>query len=174
MKYIKLFEQYNKNLQPYEGWELGLIKAWGHVLYLAYHNLPIHIEKKISDIEFREVMIDYYKNSDDDEDLQDWMADEPPTMNKGYAVFDKNRITNCFEQISNKIIIEEPLIVYRSSEFEQEGWNSYSTKKGGYYGIEREYLLPIGTNIINADNIADQNEVILNLSRKQLTDYLTK
>lgn len=73
MKWIKLFEQFKIENQPYEEWELGLIKAWGGVLYLAYHDLPENINKKVSLDVFKSEMKNYYRNADNDEDLQDWI-----------------------------------------------------------------------------------------------------
>lgn len=99
------------------------------------------------------------------------LSDGPPTLNKGMALFDKNRIDQVFTEIANKIKLTTPLTVYRSSDNEEDGWNSYTTKPGEYSGTERKYLLPIGKNIINAHKIADNNEIILNLSKHELIDY---
>ena len=58
MKYIKLFEHFNKAYKPYDEWELGLIKAWGHVLFLGYHNITENIDKKVDINLFKETFVD--------------------------------------------------------------------------------------------------------------------
>ena len=62
----------------YDIWELGLIKAWGQLLYLSYHNIPDSISNIVDEKTTKQVFEDYYKNPDSNEDLQDWMSDEPP------------------------------------------------------------------------------------------------
>jgi hypothetical protein len=112
----------------YDIWELGLIKAWGQLLYLSYHNIPDSISNIVDEKTTKQVFEDYYKNADSNEDLQDWMSDEPPTMNKGVAVFDKNRLSQMMSSIANKTKLQEPLIVYRYEDTSYEqGWNSYTT-----------------------------------------------
>jgi hypothetical protein len=176
IKLIKLFENFKIENTSYDVWELGLIKAWGGLLYLSYHGLSENISKKVSLDEFKHEMENYYNNADSDEDLQDWMSDCPPTLNGGYALLDKNRINQCFTNIANKIILTTPLIVYRNSNKQESDWNSYTTIENNisYSGTQRKYLLPIGKSIINAHKIADNNEVILNLSNQELKEYEIK
>lgn len=48
-------------------------------------------------------MLEYFKESDDNEDMQDWMSDTPPTLDKGkYSLFNENRIDKAFTEIANK------------------------------------------------------------------------
>ena len=164
----------------YENWELGLIKAWGQLLYLSYHNIPNSISKIVDEDTTKKVFEDYYKNADSDEDLQDWMSDEPPTMNKGFAIFDKNRLSKMMEFVAKKTRLEEPLLVYRYEDTSYEqGWNSYTTNindaaYGGNGMSIVSYTIPKAYPVIFADKIADKNEVIINLSSQDKTKFLNK
>jgi hypothetical protein len=165
----------------YDGWEKGIIMAWGHVLYLAFHDTPSRIEKIVSEKETRDMFLRYFNESKNDEDMQDWMGENPPTMNRGYALYDKNRLSNMMSNMANKTKLTKPLRVYRtSSDDSQEGWNSYTTNEGGEYSLgtqvgsdskQEQYELPIGYPVIFADGIADENEVILNLSQNDKMKY---
>jgi hypothetical protein len=160
----------------YEDWEKGVVKAWGHVLYLGYHDVPTKISKIVDEETTKEIFKDYYKNSDDDYDLQDWMSNNPPTMDNGFAVFDKDRLSRILSSIANKTKITEPLIIYRYEDTSYDtGWNSYTTNKdAGYPGEKKSYTIPIGYPVIFADGIADNNEVIINLGSKEKSDFLNK
>ena len=164
----------------YDIWELGLIKAWGQLLYLSYHNIPDSISNIVDEKTTKQVFEEYYKNADSDEDLQDWMSDEPPTMNKGVAVFDKNRLSQMMSSIANKTRLQEPLIVYRYEDTSYEqGWNSYTTdiNDASYAGPSRSmvsYTIPKGHPVIFADKVADSGEVIINLSSSEKAKYINK
>jgi len=158
---------------PYLEFELGLIKAWGHVLYLGYHDLQITIKNMVPLEETKKVFTEYFREADDDEDLQDWMSNTPPTINS-IAVFDKSRINKIFEDIANKTKLKEPLIIYHYSKKHLAGWNSYTTKEEPSYGndsIKRTYELPIGFPVIFTFGYADNNEVIVNLNSTQLKEF---
>ena len=154
----------------YEDWEKGLIKAWGDLLYLSYHDIPNTISNIVDEATTRKVFYDYYKDGDTDEDLQDWMSDAPPTMNRGVAVFDKNRLSKMLSVIANKTKTEEPIKVYRFEDRDYEpGWNSYTTDPDisdpvGNNRSRKSYNIPVGYPVVFASGLADQDEVILNLS----------
>ena len=183
MRHIKIFESFaNGNLpqqqSKYEKWEKGVIKAWGQLLYLSYHNIPDTISKIVGEKTTKEIFAEYYEQADSDEDLQDWMSDEPPTMNNGFALFDKNRLSQMMATIANKTKLEEPLIAYRYDDTNYEnGWNSYTTdiNTAIYAGKERTmatYILPVGYPVIFADGIADKDEVIINMSAQDKSKFL--
>ena len=164
----------------YDTWELGLIKAWGHLLYLSYHNIPDTISKIVDEKITKKTFEEYYRNADSDEDLQDWMSDEPPTMNKGVAVFDKNRLFQMMTSVANKTKLQDPVIIYRydNTNYDQ-GWNSYTVNKnestyGGKDRTMRSYTLPKGYPVIFADGIADDDEVIVNLSAAEKAKFINK
>jgi hypothetical protein len=183
MNLVKLLKEVISQSQQqskYENWEKGVIKAWGQLLYLSYHNIPNTILKIVDEKTTKKVFEEYYEQADSDEDLQDWMSDEPPTMNKGFAVFDKNRISQMMSSIANKTKLEEPLTVYRYDDTSYEnGWNSYTTNINDavYAGKTRtmaSYILPVGYPVIFADDIADKDEVIVNMSAQDKSKFLSK
>jgi hypothetical protein len=162
----------------YEDFEKGLIKAWGDLLYLSYHELPNSISKIVDYDTTVEVFEDYYKNADEDEDFQDWMSDSPPTMNRGFAAFDKNRLSSMLTNIANKTKTKDILTIYRYEDTtHDDGWNSYTTNMDAFYrGPEskKSYNIPQGFPVIFADGLADDDEVIVNLSKKDKDIFLVK
>ena len=183
---ICLFEDFDgsglqRSMQRrYEEWERGLIKAWGHVLYLGYHDVPEYIGDKVDERTFREVFLDYYLHGDEDEDMQDWMSDGPPTMNRGRALFDKNRIDGAFSEMSSRTKLLEPLTVYRASESGMPAdWNSYSTNKEiamGHLGVGHDrqlesYVLPVGYGVVFASGLADKDEVIVKIAESDRVKF---
>jgi hypothetical protein len=178
MPAFKLFEEFIKNRNPeYSKWENGLILAWGQLLYLGYHNLP-EDSNKVQYSKFLSIMEEYWdldKDSQEYEDISDWFSDSPPTI-KGIPLYDKKRLRESFDRIAKKYPTKSEIIVYRTSRIPESGVNSYSLNKGqyGYFKLaeERSYLLPVGTNIIWADGIADDNEVIWNPTEEELIKYL--
>jgi len=163
-----------KHINKYNDWEKGVIMAWGHVLYLGYHDVKQSISKIVSMEETKKVFLDYYNESDSDEDMQDWMSDGPPTMNGGYAVFDKNRLSSILEDISNKTKLEKSLEIYRYTDSHKPGWNSYTLNKdnsNSYSGKLHEYILPKNYPVIFTEGLADTDEVIVNLTSNDLKKY---
>jgi len=175
---IRSFQQ---EQSKYDGWEKGIIMAWGHVLYLAFHDTPNTVEKIATVKETKDMFLKYFNEAKGDEDMQDWMGENPPTMNKGYALYDKNRLSNMMSNIANKTKLNKPLKVYRtSSDDSQSGWSSYTVSGGDEYSLgnqvgvdlkQEKYELPIGYPVIFAGGIADENEVILNLSPNDKMKY---
>ena len=178
MRHIRLFEDFTQEQSKYEDWEKGIIMAWGHVLFLAFHDVPNKIQKIVSVEQTKKSFLKYFKEAKDNDELQDWLSDVPPTMNRGWALYDKDRLSKMMSDIANKTKLTKSLKVYRvtSKDFDP-GWASYTTNKAlaGEYsdwkqpldGQENKvesYELPIGYPVIFADDIADKDEVILNLS----------
>jgi len=155
----------NESNLPYEKWELGVIKAWGDLLYLVYHNLDDHINKIVSFEETQNEFLNYFYNADEDEELRDWMANNPPTLNHGYALFDKLRLNKILNNIANKTLLKKDLIVYRFSNNYYKGWNSFTTNSTitSYKGKRGVFRLPKGFPVIFTYGYADHNEIILNL-----------
>lgn len=177
MKHIKLYENFNQEQSKYEDWEKGIIMAWGHVLYISFHSVPNTIQKIVSVDQTKQVFREYFNEAEADEDMQDWMSDAPPTMNKGYAVYDKDRLSDMMTGMANKTKIKTPLLVYRTGEDFPSGWNSYTINKDNdMYGEFKKqgYELPIGYPVIFADDIADKDEVILNLSDEDKKRFVIK
>lgn len=175
-QFIKEQLEINKLQNKYEDWEKGLIKAWGGVLYLGYHNLPNTLNNLVDYNRFKQTMLEYFKESDDNEDMQDWMSDTPPTLDKGkYSLFDKNRIDKAFTEIANKTIITEELTIYRTSDNYLPEWNSYTLRNDNSYAYKNSstisYKLPIGFPVIFADGIADNDEVIVKLTEQNMSDF---
>ena len=157
----------------YTDWEKGLIKAWGGVLYLAYHTLPAKLTNLVDFTRFKNIMAEYFKNSDSDEDMQDWLSDIPPTLDRGkWSLFDKARVDSVFTQIANKTLTPGELIIYRTSDNHRAGWNSYTLRNDASYSYKNRltlaYKLPPGFPVIFADGIADKDEVIVNLPPQYL------
>jgi hypothetical protein len=185
MKHIKLFERFTQEQSKYEDWEKGIIMAWGHVLYLAFHEVPDSIQKIVSIDQTKKSFLEYFKEAEDDEDMQDWLSDAPPTMNKGLALYDKSRLSKMLSDIANKTKLTKPLKVYRvtSKDF-GPGWASYTVNidrteeysdwkqpLGWHDNKVESYELPIGYPVIFADGIADKDEVILNISAEDKRRY---
>jgi len=185
MKHIKLFEDFTQEQSKYEDWEKGIIMAWGHALFLAFHDVPDKIQKIVSVEQTKKSFLEYFNNAENDEDMQDWLSDVPPTMNNGWALYDKDRLSKMLSDIANKTKLTEPLKVYRvTSEDFDSGWASYTTNLSntdvysdwkqpldGHDNKVESYELPIGYPVIFADGIADKDEVILNLSREDKKKY---
>ena len=170
---IKNFRDFvNESLSEsvYEIWELGVIKAWGHLLYLSYHDTPNKISNIVTYNETIQIFKEYFYESDDDEDLRDWMSDCPP-MSNGIAIFDKNRLSEILSNIANKTKLKNEMIVYRYGKI-NSGWNSYLTEESiAYSGQKHRFKLPKEFPIIFTFGYADKNEVIVNLSDKDTIDF---
>jgi hypothetical protein len=147
--------------------------AWGHLLYLGYHDLPYNINNIVSEDETRGYFEEYYWNAEDDEDLRDWMSNNPPTVGKGEAIFDKNRLNMMMNDIAMKTRTLDPITIYRYEDQDyEEGWNSYTTdpeldySNGGKI-TKKSYIIPAGYPVIFAGGIGDRDEVIINLSSRE-------
>mgnify|MGYP001361858823 CR=1 FL=1 len=170
----------NESLQKteqikYTKQDAGFIKAWGGLLYLSYHNLESSGETQ-SDFSVKNAMIelcDLESDSEEYEDFQDWLVDGG--YENGIPLWNKESLTQYFINISNKTISPIDIKVYRTSNLMEPGFNSYTTKPGSYHGNNdletRSYIIPKGTPIIFASNIADKYEIIWNPSLSELNKY---
>jgi hypothetical protein len=154
----------------YDDWEKGLILAWGHLLYLGYHDLPYNINNIVSEDETKEYFNEYYREGENDDDLRDWMSNNPPTVGNGQAIFDKHRLNRMMNDIAIKTRTLDPFMIYRYEDQDYtNGWNSYTTDPELDYSNQgkipkKSYLIPAGYPVIFADGIGDRDEVIINLS----------
>lgn len=186
MKHIKLYEAFvNESLlielrsaarqfqKKYSKEEIGLIRAWGTTLYLAYHKLGSY---KTVDYDLYLKTLKEYASFDEDseeyEDVTDWLSEIPPTID-GVPVWDKNRLEKDYKKMASKTPLPYDLIVYRTSIKEEPGLNSYTTVDGIYGDIknQRAYNIPKGTPIIWGHGIADNDEVIWSPSQSDLKNY---
>ena len=180
---FRLFESFDQTLhsemqQDYDDFEKGLIRAWGGLLYLGYHNLP-ESGSTVSRDRYRRELEEYYEMDYDDpefEDFEDWFSEMPPTIG-GKPLFNKSIIRDDFETIARKTPAPFDILVYRTSEREEPGINSYTVLPGEYSGLgwssgeERAYKVPKGTPMVFASGIADKGEVILMPTTEELIQW---
>lgn len=157
--------------------EIGLIRAWGTTLYLAYHKLS-KSGNMVPYEEYAEILSEYAvlsEFSDEYEDINDWISDIPPTIN-GVPFWNQSRLENDFNEIANKTPTDREITLYRTSNKEEPGLNSYALMTGVYGDVvnQREYLLPKGTPIIWGHGVADDNEVIWSPTLSELKKYAIK
>ena len=181
MKHIKLFEEFNNNLvdlnvqrkmsKKYETWERGVIKAWGGVLYMEFHdmeNTGTTQDIKTLKKEFK-IFHGLEYNTDEYDDYDEWFQDGG--SDDGIALFNKGTLNKIFKDISKKTPAPFDFVIYRTSNTEQPGINSYTTSNNRYDhydGITRSYLIKKGTPIIFAGIDADDDEIIWIPSSKDL------
>lgn len=186
MKRIKLFEQFvnesslnelrstaSQFQKKYSIEEIGLIRAWGTTLYLTYHQLGSY--KTVDYNVYLETLKEYAtldENSEEYEDMSDWLSDNPPMID-GIPVWDKKRLEKDYQKMASKTILPYDLTVYRTASREELGLNSYTTVDGIYGDIknQRAYNIPKGTPIIWGHGIADNDEVIWSPSQSDLKKY---
>jgi len=177
---FKLFESFDQSLhsrmqQSYEDFEKGLIRAWGGLLYLGYHNLP-EDGPTVSRNRYKSELEEYFNMDYDDpefEAFEDWFSEMPPTIG-GRPLFNKSIVRDDFEVIASKTPTPEDMIVYRTSVTEQPGLNSYTQKPGEYeitQGKGRAYKIPKGTPLVFASDIADNGEIIWAPTQEELDMY---
>jgi hypothetical protein len=170
----KLQKKYNKE-------DTGFIIAWGGLLYLSYHNMKTS-GKTQSDSQIKDAMIELSNAEDGSseyEDLQDWLVDGG--YEDGIPLWNKKALEQYFINISKKTPAPIDFQVYRtspSSSGEQPGFNSYTTQPGTYHFSSGNtktisYMIPKGTPVIFASNIADKNEIIWNPTSNDLKQYKT-
>lgn len=164
-----------KMAKKYETWERGVIRAWGDIFYLDYHSMPksgktqsLNRLKK----DFQELQ-NTDPNSSKYEELQDWLQEKG--KRGGVPLFNKKIMDGIFLSIAKKTPAPIDFIIYRTSNKEQDGVNSYTTEKGAYLdwaqGSERAYMIPKGTPVIFADADADDNEIIWMPTKSDLKKY---
>lgn len=161
----------------YSSSDRGFIKAWGDTLYLGYHDLPLRSRTQSRE----QVMLDMEEldrvpeNGDEWEEILDWLVDGG-SRNK-IPLWNKTTLTQFYKEIAEKSPLKEDLIVYRTSEEELPGLNSYTVDKGAYLNwhvdnsIERAYKIPKGETIIYASGLADEGEMIWAPTVDQLKEY---
>jgi len=164
-----------KMAKKYETWERGVIRAWGDIFYIDYHIMPKAGKTQSLD-QFKKEFTTL-QNTDPKslkyEELQDWIQEYG--KRRGIPLFNKKMMDDIFLSIAKKTPAPFDFIIYRTSEKEQDGVNSYTTEQGAYLnwaaGSERVYLIPKGTPIIFADADADHNEIIWMPTKAQLKKH---
>lgn len=164
-----------KMAKKYEAWERGVIRAWGNIFYLDYHSMS-KSGKTQSLNQLKKDFATLQKtdpNSSKYEELQDWFQEYG--KRGGVPLFNKKVMDDIFMSIAKKTQAPFDFIIYRTSDKEQDGVNSYTTEKGAYLdwanGPERAYMIPKGTPIIFADADADNNEIIWAPTNTQLKKF---
>lgn len=164
-----------KMAKKYETWQRGIIKAWGSIFYMDYHTMPKGGKTQSLDQLKKDFTILYNTdvNSSKFEDLDDWIQEYG--KRGGVPLFNKKVMDDIFMSIAKKTQAPFDFIIYRTSDKEQDGVNSYTTEKGAYLdwanGPERAYMIPKGTPIIFADADADNNEIIWAPTNTQLKKF---
>lgn len=164
-----------KMAKKYEAWEHGVIRAWGNIFYLDYHSMS-KSGKTQSLSQLKKDFTTLQKtdpNSSKYEELQDWFQEYG--KRGGVPLFNKKVMDDIFLSIAKKTPAPIDFVIYRTSNKEQDGVNSYTTDKGAYLdwaqGSERAYLIPKGTPVIFADPDADDNEIIWMPTKAQLKKH---
>ena len=164
-----------KMAKKYEAWEHGVIRAWGNIFYMDYHSMS-KSGKTQSLNQLKKDFATLQKtdpNSSKYEELQDWFQEYG--KRGGVPLFNKKTMDDIFLSIAKKTPAPIDFIIYRTSNKEQDGVNSYTTEKGAYLdwaqGSERAYMIPKGTPIIFADTDADDNEIIWMPTKAQLKKH---
>lgn len=165
-------------MQRYNTFERGLIRAWGGLLYLGYHNLP-EDGSTVSRNKYKSELEEYFRTSYDDpkfEEFEDWFSETPPTIG-GIPLFNKLILRDDFKTIATKTPAPFDMMIYRTSEKEEPDLNSYTVISGAYTskdwleGVERAYLIPKGTPLVFASGIADNGEILWAPTQEELDIY---
>lgn len=181
MKHVRLFEQFinsvvdlnvqRKMSKKYETWERGVIKAWGGVLYMEFHDMEN--TGTTQDIKTLKKEFKFFHglkyNTDEYDDYDEWFQDGG--QDGGIPLFNKSTLNKIFVDISKKTPAPYDFVIYRTSNKEQPGINSYTTSNNRYEhydGITRSYIIKKGTPIIFAGIDADDDEIIWIPSNKDL------
>lgn len=163
-------------VRKYEKWERGLIKAWGGLLYINYHNFKESGKTQPIDNFKREMetLFDMSTDSEEYHDMHEWLSDGG--IDDGVPLFNKKMLDDLFSKIANTTPSPFEFIIYRTADDEHPGVNSYTLiDDDSYYGykknIRRGYKIPKGTPIIFAGVDADDEEMIWNPTKSDLTKY---
>ena len=164
-----------KMAKKYQDWERGVIKAWGSIFYLDYHSMPRGGKTQSMDQLKKDFALVFKTdvNSDKFEELDNWIQEYG--NRGGVPLFNKKVMDDIFMSIAKKTPAPFDFIIYRTTDKEQDGVNSYTTEKGAYAnqanGSEKAYLIPKGTPVIFADSDADNNEIIWMPTKAQLKKF---
>jgi len=163
-------------VKKYEKWERGLIKAWGGLLYISYHNFKDSGKTQPID-NFKREMENLFDMSEDTEeylDIHEWLGDGG--LVDGIPLFTKKMLDDLFLKIAKKTPTPYDITIYRTADKEQPGVNSYTLMDDdSYYGymksVRRVYNIPKGTPVIFAGIDADEDEIIWMPTKSDLTKY---
>ena len=160
-------------VKKYEKWERGLIRAWGGLLYISYHNFKDSGKTQPFD-NFKmemENLFDMREGTDEYHDIHEWLSDGG--LDDGIPLFTKKMLDDLFSKIAKKTPAPYDITIYRTADKEQPGVNSYTLiDDDSYYGymksVRRGYNIPKGTPVIFAGIDADEDEIIWIPSSKDL------
>lgn len=165
-----------KMAKKYETWERGVIRAWGNIFYIDYHSMPKAGKTQSLDQLKKDfaALQNTDPNSSKYEDLQEWIQEYG--KRGGVPLFNKKVMDGIFASIAKKTPAPYDIIIYRTADDEHPGVNSYTLiDDDSYYGYEksirRGYKIPKGTPIIFAGVDADDEEMIWNPTKSDLTKY---
>ena len=167
MKLSELFESLYANKWGYSKIQFAAIRLWGGVLYLDYDSLPLG-QGNLD--QFSVEVNDYLsalKSNDEDAivEFEEWCQE-------GAKKGGKSLLTKqVFDSIlhSAERTIDKEIVIFKSGKknHTSDRWISTTLAKGRYsdLGDEQQYTLPVGTKVIFADGIADEDEVIIHTSK---------
>ena len=165
----------SKMARKYEKWERGLISIWGGTLYIGYHS-DIPKSGKVQPLnQLKRDLIDFMKlkpGSNEYYETDEWFAEGG--YRGGVPLFTKTMLDEIYMKIAKKTPAPFDFTIYRTSDKEEDGINSYTTLQGAYArnnSTEMAYLIPRGTPIIFAGVDADANEIIWIPTKSELKKY---
>lgn len=143
-----------------------IIKSWGKLLYLDYFTLPAGPDMSSSE-EFLELVMDYGgAEADGDEDeietLDEWIG-EGARLKNGKYLLSRKTVDAVLSSAQHKA--GRQMTLYRfdhtPSQLKPDAWISLTKVDGGYDGKKSEYAIEPDDMIIDALDLADEDEVIV-------------
>lgn len=143
-----------------------MIKSWGKLLYLDYLKLPSG-EDMSNTPEFKSLVKDYANaegNDDELEELDEWVNEGAPLTNGKYLI---NRQTVDVVLSSAQRQAGKRLTLFRfnhtPSKLQPDSWISLTKNENGpYSGDKLTFNIDVDDLIIDAYDLADDEEVIVN------------
>ena len=144
------------------------IMCWGKLLYIDYTTLPMgkdETQNPDSMRELRKVMAEYHTLDDDGlEEMDEWIGEGGPMNGRRNYLFSRATIDAVFTGAQHKVA--EAFTLYRfdhtPNTLRPNSWISLTRKDHGYDGARSEFHMEPGDLIIDADELADEDEVIVN------------
>jgi hypothetical protein len=138
--------------------------CWGKLLYLDYERLPQGKDES-KNPELKKLMATYHELDDDElEETDEWIG-AGGSMDKGKVkLFSRATVDAVLHSAEHKA--SESFTLYRFNHTENKlrpnSWISLSRKDHGYDGARSEFKIEPDDLIIDADELADEDEVIVN------------
>ena len=150
-------------VQSYTPLQRFFIMCWGKLLYLDYERLPAGNDES-KNPELKRIMSEYDDLDDDAlEEMDEWIG-EGGSMNGGRIhLFSKATVDAVLKSAQHKA--GESFTLYRfdhtPNKLRPNSWISLSRRDHGYDGVRSEYSMKPTDLIIDADELADNDEVIV-------------